>query len=56
MGFAALIPSYALAGQAMMTFADTGPAMPQFKAGKLRPLVTTGCRPSHRLPEKVRKR
>ena len=31
-----------------MTFADAGPAMPQFKAGKLRPLASTGAT---RLPE-----
>ena len=32
----------------MMTFADAGPAMPQFKAGGLRPLASTGAT---RLPE-----
>lgn len=37
-----------LSGQATMTFADAGPAMPQFKAGKLRPLASTGAT---RLPE-----
>ena len=37
-----------LTGQATMTFADAGPAMPQFKAGKLRPLASTGAT---RLPE-----
>lgn len=37
-----------LTGQATMTFADAGPAMPQFKAGALRPLASTG---STRLPE-----
>lgn len=37
-----------LTGQTTMTFADAGPAMPQFKAGKLRPLASTG---STRLPE-----
>jgi tripartite-type tricarboxylate transporter receptor subunit TctC len=37
-----------LTGEATMTFADAGPAMPQFKAGKLRPLASTGAT---RLPE-----
>jgi len=37
-----------LSGQATMTFADAGPAMPQFKAGALRPLASTGAT---RLPE-----
>ena len=37
-----------ITGQATMTFADAGPAMPQFKAGTLRPLATTGAT---RLPE-----
>lgn len=37
-----------LSGQATMTFADAGPAMPQFRAGKLRPLASTGAT---RLPE-----
>jgi tripartite-type tricarboxylate transporter receptor subunit TctC len=37
-----------MTGQATMTFADAGPAMPQFKAGTLRPLATTGAT---RLPE-----
>ena len=37
-----------LTGQATMTFADAGPAMPQFKAGTLRPLASTGAT---RLPE-----
>jgi tripartite-type tricarboxylate transporter receptor subunit TctC len=37
-----------LTGQATMTFADVGPAMPQFKVGTLRPLATTGAT---RLPE-----
>lgn len=37
-----------LSGQVTMTFADAGPAMPQFKAGKLRPLASTGAT---RLPE-----
>ena len=37
-----------LTGQATMTFADAGPAMPQFKAGALRPLASTGAT---RLPE-----
>jgi tripartite-type tricarboxylate transporter receptor subunit TctC len=37
-----------LTGQAVMTFADAGPAMPQFKAGGLRPLASTGAT---RLPE-----
>ena len=37
-----------LTGQTTMTFADAGPAMPQFKAGTLRPLASTGAT---RLPE-----
>jgi tripartite-type tricarboxylate transporter receptor subunit TctC len=37
-----------LTGQATMTFADAGPAMPQFQAGALRPLASTGAT---RLPE-----
>jgi tripartite-type tricarboxylate transporter receptor subunit TctC len=37
-----------ITGQATMTFADAGPAMPQFKAGTLRPLASTGAT---RLPE-----
>jgi tripartite-type tricarboxylate transporter receptor subunit TctC len=37
-----------MTGQATMTFADAGPAMPQFKAGTLRPLASTGAT---RLPE-----
>ncbi len=37
-----------LTGQSTMTFADAGPAMPQFKAGTLRPLASTGAT---RLPE-----
>jgi tripartite-type tricarboxylate transporter receptor subunit TctC len=37
-----------ISGQATMTFADAGPAMPQFKAGTLRPLASTGAT---RLPE-----
>lgn len=37
-----------LSGQATMTFADAGSAMPQFKAGKLQPLASTGAT---RLPE-----
>ena len=37
-----------MTGQATMTFADAGPAMPQFKAGTLRALATTGAT---RLPE-----
>jgi tripartite-type tricarboxylate transporter receptor subunit TctC len=37
-----------MTGQATMTFADAGPAMPQFKASTLRPLATTGAT---RLPE-----
>lgn len=32
-----------ISGQAATTFADAGPAMPLFKAGKLRPLATTGA-------------
>src|SRR6185437_6471058 len=37
-----------LTGQAATTFADAGPPMPQFKAGALRPLASTGAT---RLPE-----
>jgi tripartite-type tricarboxylate transporter receptor subunit TctC len=37
-----------LTGQSTMTFADAGPAMPQFRAGTLRPLASTGAT---RLPE-----
>ena len=37
-----------LTEQATMTFADLGPALPQIKAGKLRPLASTGAT---RLPE-----
>jgi tripartite-type tricarboxylate transporter receptor subunit TctC len=37
-----------MTGQAAMTFADAGPAMPQFKAGTLRPLAATGAT---RLPD-----
>jgi len=37
-----------MTGQTTMTFADAGPAMPQFKTGTLRPLATTGAT---RLPE-----
>jgi tripartite-type tricarboxylate transporter receptor subunit TctC len=37
-----------LSGQATMTFADAGPAMPQIKAGKLRALASSGAT---RLPE-----
>ena len=37
-----------ITGQTTMTFADAGPAMPQFKAGTLRPLASTGAT---RLPE-----
>jgi tripartite-type tricarboxylate transporter receptor subunit TctC len=34
-----------------MTFADAGPAMPQFKAGALRPLASTGATRLPELPE-----
>lgn len=37
-----------LSGQATMTFADAGPAMPHIRSGKLRALASTG---STRLPE-----
>jgi tripartite-type tricarboxylate transporter receptor subunit TctC len=37
-----------LTGNATMTFADTGSAMPHYKAGTLRPLATTG---TTRLPD-----
>ncbi len=37
-----------ITGQATMAFADAAPAIPQFKAGTLRPLATTGAT---RLPE-----
>jgi tripartite-type tricarboxylate transporter receptor subunit TctC len=37
-----------LTGQTVMTFADAASAMPQFKAGGLRPLASTGAK---RLPE-----
>lgn len=40
-----------LSGQATMTFADAGPAMPQFKAGALRPLASTGATRLPELPE-----
>jgi tripartite-type tricarboxylate transporter receptor subunit TctC len=40
-----------LTGQATMTFADAGPAMPQFKAGALRPLASTGATRLPELPE-----
>jgi tripartite-type tricarboxylate transporter receptor subunit TctC len=40
-----------LTGQATMTFADAGPAMPQFKADKLRPLASTGATRLPELPE-----
>jgi tripartite-type tricarboxylate transporter receptor subunit TctC len=43
--------SAVLSGQATMTFADAGPAMPQFKAGKLRPLATTGATRLPGLPD-----
>jgi tripartite-type tricarboxylate transporter receptor subunit TctC len=40
-----------LSGQAAMTFADAGPAMPLFKAGRLRPLATTGATRLPALPD-----
>lgn len=40
-----------LTGQATMTFADAGPAMPQFKSGALRPLASTGATRLPELPE-----
>lgn len=40
-----------ISGQAAMTFADAGPAMPLFKAGKLRPLATTGATRLPALPD-----
>jgi tripartite-type tricarboxylate transporter receptor subunit TctC len=40
--------SAVLTGQTVMTFADAGSAMPQFKAAGLRPLASTGAT---RLPE-----
>lgn len=40
-----------MSGQAAMTFADAGPAMPLFKAGKLRPLATTGATRLPALPD-----
>jgi tripartite-type tricarboxylate transporter receptor subunit TctC len=40
-----------LTGQTTMTFADAGPAMPQFKAGALRPLASTGATRLPELPE-----
>ena len=40
-----------MSGQASMTFADAGPAMPLFKAGKLRPLATTGATRLPALPD-----
>lgn len=40
-----------ISGQAATTFADAGPAMPLFKAGKLRPLATTGATRLPALPD-----
>jgi tripartite-type tricarboxylate transporter receptor subunit TctC len=40
-----------ISGQAALTFADAGPAMPLFKAGKLRPLATTGATRLPALPD-----
>jgi tripartite-type tricarboxylate transporter receptor subunit TctC len=40
-----------ISGQTAMTFADAGPAMPLFKAGKLRPLATTGATRLPALPD-----
>lgn len=40
-----------ISGQAAMTFADAGPAMPLFNAGKLRPLATTGATRLPALPD-----
>jgi len=40
-----------ISGQAAMTFADAGPAMPLFKAGRLRPLATTGATRLPALPD-----
>jgi len=40
-----------ISGQAAMTFADAGPAMPLFAAGKLRPLATTGAARLPALPD-----
>jgi tripartite-type tricarboxylate transporter receptor subunit TctC len=40
-----------ISGQATMTFADAGPAMPLFEAGKLRPLASTGMTRLPALPD-----
>jgi tripartite-type tricarboxylate transporter receptor subunit TctC len=40
-----------ISGQAAMTFADAGPAMPLFKAGTLRPLASTGTTRLPALPD-----
>jgi tripartite-type tricarboxylate transporter receptor subunit TctC len=40
-----------ISGQTAMTFADAGPAMPLFEAGKLRPLATTGATRLPALPD-----
>ena len=40
-----------LTGQTVMTFADAASAMPQFKAGGLRPLASTGAKRLSELPD-----